>query len=630
MSCILEQCYNQFIEEFPESWLPNGSEDESVFFNKNVQVESFFETCFILLSKSIICGEYINVHNFIDVLNRFLDKTAAAVEYAPPLLSESGSEKVDRLLSRYRDLNYSIYNALKHYNYFVTVSKNKFNTEENRYKYGFYKLKNIKSTDKILKLFSDITIPLCLFDYRFPIGEDEFHKLLLSRNRLMEYIGEGSSERRAILSILLHKCHFIIRKIKNAPLYINSESNIVCINPAELDVGYYDEFVIEECSSEEKANELWNDINSINPKLKSFVLLMKYYKQNLSVKSDIAKMDFVLRKYSAIYQIKRDSQGFINPSSSIEEYDKFSLNSILNFLHNCRFSFYTQKCEPNLKQIKEELRHIENIQARTGVKNFHPYEKAIEAIIKCIEFHIGKDDFDDRLIEDKLEELDRVILLYEEAYEWSRSHQFFPFQLPFGESMYSTGDELIMLFVPSAYAKYINYDTLKERLEQFNRTKEYLRFRCDLSIERKEITQIKDDIKTSDKKAYDLIAIFTATITFLFGIVNIFINNTTLNLYQLIANTIGLGVLLLLFASSYLFISPLLIQRMNLQKYIFTRRFLFGLILVALYFMLTFFLYKNSQSVMINANTIQDVVKDTLNNDNEEPKVEIQQFKALK
>ncbi len=90
------------------------------------------------------------------------------MEYAPPSLSESGSERVDRLLSRYRDLNYSIYNALQHYNYFVTISKNKFNTEGNQYKYGFYKLKNIKSTDKILKLFSEITIPLCLFDYRFP------------------------------------------------------------------------------------------------------------------------------------------------------------------------------------------------------------------------------------------------------------------------------------------------------------------------------------------------------------------------------------------------------------------------------------------------------------------------------
>lgn len=53
---------------------------------------------------------------------------------------------------------------------------------------------------------------------------------------------------------------------------------------------------------------------------------------------------------------------------------------------------------------------------KTGVKNFHPYEKqSIEAIIRCIEFHIEKDDFDDRLIEDKLEELVRVIVLYKES-----------------------------------------------------------------------------------------------------------------------------------------------------------------------------------------------------------------------
>ena len=507
MGFILEQCYNQFIEEFPESWLPNSSEEESVFFDKSAQIENFFETCFILLSRSIISGEYINVPNFLDVLNNFLAKTT--VEYAPPSLSDSGSEKVDKLLSRYRDLNYSIYNALQHYNYFVTISKNKFSTEENQYKYGFYKLKNINSTDKILKLFPEITIPLCLFDYRFPIGEDEFQNLLISRDRLKEYISEGSSERRSVLAVLLHN-------IKESPFYINTESSTICINPKDLDIGDYDGFIAKECDSESQANELLNDISGGNPELKSFVLLMKYYKQNLANKSDIVKMDFVLKKFSDIYQIKRNSREFINPSNSVEEYNKFSLNSILNFLHNCRFSFYTQKCEPNLKQIKEELRHIENIQAKTGVRNFHPYEKAIEAIIKCIELHIEKEDFDDKLIEDKLEELGRIIILYSESYEWSRSHQFFPFQLPFEESMYCVDNESIKLFVPSAYAKYIDYNTLKERLEQFNRTKEYLRFRCDLSIERKEITQIKNDIKTSDKKAYDLIAIFTAAITFLF------------------------------------------------------------------------------------------------------------------
>lgn len=619
MLCILEQCYDKFIEEFPESWLPDG-EDENVLFDKNTQIDSFFETCFIQLSKSIISGEYIGTPNFIDVLNRFLEKTAA-VEYAP---LSSSNRKVDKLLSSYRDLNYSIYNSLQRYNSFIIVSKKKFNTEEDKYKYGFYRLKKEESTDNDLLLFSEIAIPLCVCDYQFSANEDEFQNLLIIRNRLMEYTNEGSAERKAILSILLQKCHFIIRKIKKTPFYCNIESDVELIIPMEMNIGSYDEFVKEECNSVSKAEELLVDINGMNPNLKSFVLLMKYYKQNLTDKSDIDKMWFVLNQFSNIYQIKRDTQAFISPANSIEKYNKFSLNSIFNFLHNCCFSFYTQKCEPNLRQIKEQLRHIEHMQARTGVLNFHPYEKAIEAIIRCIELHIEKEDFDNRLIEDKLEELNRVILLYKDAYEWSSSHQFFPFQLPFEESMCSVGDGSIRLFMPSAYARYINYDTLKVRLEQFNRTKEYLRFRCDLSMERKEITQIKEDIKTSDKKAYDLIAIFIAAITFLFGIVNIFINNATLNMYQLITNTIGLGVLLLLFAFSYLFVSPLLVQRISWEHYRKTGRFMCGIVVIALYAILINSLYGYSKSAIDKVGETEAIIKDTLRN---ESKLEFQQIK---
>lgn len=617
MYCILEQCYNQFLSEFPESWLPDGK-DEDVLFDKSTQLDSFFETCFIQLSKSIISGEYIGTSNFIDVLNRFLEKTAA-VEYAP---SASGNRKEDKLLSSYRDLNYSIYNSLKRYNSFVIVSKKKFNTEEDKYKYGFYRLKKAESTDNDLMLFSEIVIPLCACDYQFPANEDEFQDLLIIRNRLMEYMGEGSAERKAILSILLHKCHFIIRKIKKKSFYNNIESTIELIIPMEMNIGSYEEFVKEECNSASKAEELLDDINGINPNLKSFVLLMKYYKQSFVDKSDLDKMWFVLNQFSNIYQIKRDTQAFISPANSTEEYDKFSLNSIFNFLHNCYFSFYTQKCNPNLRQIKERLRHIEHIQARTGVKNFHPYEKAIEAIIKCIELHIGKDDFDNRLIEDKLEELDRVILLYKEAYEWSRSHQFFPFQLPFEESIYSTSDGAIKLFVPSAYARYINYDTLKERIEQFNRTKEYLRFRCDLSMERKEITQIKDDIKTSDKKAFDTIAVFTASITFLFGVVNIFVANDNASLGQLVTNTMGLGIVLAIFMCFYLLMSPILIQRIEWKRFFKTGRFWFGMLGLVVYIVAMLVLLgnrnvaeNNSKMQIKNDKTMDNVRLDSLSNE---------------
>lgn len=131
-------------------------------------------------------------------------------------------------------------------------------------------------------------------------------------------------------------------------------------------------------------------------------------------------------------------------------------------------------------------------------------------------------------------------------------------------------------------------------------------------------------LKLQIKKAYDLIAIFTAAITFLFGIVNIFINNTTLNLYQLIANTIGFGVLLLLFASLYLFISPLLIQRINWYQYLKTGRCIAGVVLIGIYAILVFTLSKTSQSVIDKIGPVETVV-DSLHN---KPKLEVQQIKV--
>lgn len=78
MHSILEQCYNQFLSDFSESWLPDG-EDENVLFDKKSQIDSFFEVCFIQLSKSIISGEYIGTPNFID--RHFRIKTTTGLTF---------------------------------------------------------------------------------------------------------------------------------------------------------------------------------------------------------------------------------------------------------------------------------------------------------------------------------------------------------------------------------------------------------------------------------------------------------------------------------------------------------------------------------------------------------------------
>lgn len=41
MHSILEQCYNQFLSDFSESWLPDG-EDENVLFDKKISNRQFF------------------------------------------------------------------------------------------------------------------------------------------------------------------------------------------------------------------------------------------------------------------------------------------------------------------------------------------------------------------------------------------------------------------------------------------------------------------------------------------------------------------------------------------------------------------------------------------------------------
>ena len=106
---------------------------------------------------------------------------------------------------------------------------------------------------------------------------------------------------------------------------------------------------------------------------------------------------------------------------------------------------------------------------------------------------------------------------------------------------------------------------------------------------------------------------------------NIFINNTTLNLYQLITNTIGLGILLLLFAFSYLFVSPLLVQRISWTHYRKTGRFIVGIIVIVSYFILICSLCGYSQSAIDKTGRTGTII-DTLHN---ESKSELQQINPV-
>ena len=570
----VEECLNLYLSNFPDGFLPSSDISEPQEKQKFDEINQFAEQSFILLSKSVLCGEYISNPSFQVVLKTFIDKTA--IEYAP-LLSPK-----NKISNQYIQLNSSLYNALRHYQSIIDYAKRKFDTTDTDNQYRYFRIKN-STSDSILNLFIDITVPLCKYDYRFPADSTGFDDLLIIRDRLKRLIGESNSNVRIIYSLLLQKCNFIIQRIRTNPFYCYLDSDFELINPVALELGDYNQLVIDDSLLDDEKKELLNDINSEQPKLKSFVRLMRHYKNVLTKSDEISSMDKVLKRFLAFYKSETYLQRYTNPQNLKEQYDKFSLNSILNFVYNCRFSFYTKKCNPSLKDIKNEIRKIEEIQSKTGVKNFHPYEKAIEAVTLCIESHLKTNEFEDNLIKEKLDELDRLIASFENAYEWSESHKFFPFQLPFDESLCPSESAAISLFVPSAHAKYIDYDFFKDSLVKFKQKSEYLKYSWGLSKERKEVNQLKENIKNTDKKAVDLIALFTAAITFLFGVVNVFIVNDKMELSQLIAKTVVLGIFLALFMCLYLLISPLLIQRMDWKKFIKTGRFIWGIFGVIIY-----------------------------------------------
>lgn len=619
---IIGDCYNLYLKTFPDDdeWLPSDGSDPEYIKEVYDKITYFIENSFISLSRSIISGEYIKVPDIKELLIDFIN--GITLEYYPIEFQQLDLPKT-RIYVKYQELNRSLSNALKCYLYFLTISKDKFDTNKDGEWYDVFELKD-KVPENILTKFIDLTIPLCQYDYRFPANSNDFHHLLGIRADLMNCLERENSSLRHIFSLLLHKCHFIIRRIKSSPFNCEIGFVIERIVPQKLDIGDYDAFSSAKEYLPEK--ELLSEIKGSNPPLKSFVFLMKLYKRDIVNKGDIVKMDYVIERFLEIYQEEERSSQYRDDKNLKKSYDKFAFTSILNFLHNCRFSCYTQRGNPDLNHIKQEIRRIEDIQLRTKVKNFHPYEKSIEAVLKCIEAHLESNIFDDKLVNDKFEELQRLIVSYEDASKWSESHRFFPFQLPFDESLIHSDEFDLDLFVPSAYARYIDYDSLKITISKFKRKIDELRLLWGIAKERREVENLKNDIKNTDKKAIDLIVIFTASITFLFGIVNIFINNTLLNLYQLIANTIGFGVLLLLFASLYLLISPLLIQRMDWTRYCKTGRFIAGLILIVLYLMLIFFLYNNSLNMIDKANTNEAKI-DTVYN---EPRMEIKQTKIAK
>jgi hypothetical protein len=378
--------------------------------------------------------------------------------------------------------------------------------------------------------------------------------------------------------------------------------------------------------------ELNDNITSQNPKLESFVRLIRHYKENLISLDEKRIMDNVLRIYDEYYNTNKEE----NPTTKKQKYNNFSLDSIRNYIYNCRFSFISNFDSISFDEIESELAKIQEIQGK-GVKNFHPYEKGIECLRRRIEAILYKDSTsctqdELNLGERKLQKLKDLIDQYTEAINWCEFRKFYPFLLPFDESLIEDKDTSI--FTPSTFSKAINY---QEQFEYLNESKQKLREYHSLFLikkeqisistlsedNRKRTSELENDVKKYEKRTYELLGLFTAVITFLFGSVNIFTQNSDSSLPLLITNTMGLGFILLLFAGLILLTTSKFILEIPLRNFVNTSRFKFLVIFVIGYIVILIASYcsypselKFSSSKKIKDSSIQNNIVIPVHNKN--------------
>ena len=580
----LQECYEKYVAEFGNgSWLPSEYTDEEVQ-SAYKTIQSFIEYSFIKLSRSILSGEYMVEPEFNGILKKYIDKVADLSEYeTQPDPGEVISQSKNYLFRMFEDFQRSLYNALRKYQCFLSEVDYKYRLNTRKPIYGLYKTFK-ESRSNILVGFGDFVIPLCRYDYLIYSTSETRQELLHLGKKIKSFKDIVNSNEVTGLCLLLEKkCDFYLKKISSEPFDYEDDFELVTVDPQTLDIGDFVKFE----SSEKSQGELLEYINQMRVLQRSD----SRYKDTLRNMSDLIK------KFMCRYKAHKWHDNF-SQSKLGESYDIFAWNSVYNYLYNCRFSFIVKnKTDIKLDEICKELHDIEKIQHTTGIKNFHPYEKALDAIITCADTHIRNEDVDEVLMKNKFKELDRILEEYRMSIEWCKSHKFIAFQLPFEESCVYSDTYKLNLFVPSAFMNNENYDRLRESAEKYELRKQFLNILSSVTKEKKEVDNIKNSISETNKKAYDILALFSAAITFLFGTVNIFIANHDKSVLLLICNTMGLGVLLILFMCLYLLVSPVLIQRLNWKEYVKSIRFYLGIIAIIIYMGLTCFLYNRFEYI---------------------------------
>ncbi len=551
MADYFSKCIEKYNSSFPVDWINSldwESDDELTFIIAISGISDFYKELFILLSKSVLSGEYLDFEAISTHINTF--DIALSGEFRGNI---EDSKKKD-LYQEFEKVQSDIRIAIKQYFILTHLVKNKYENRQDL-QFSAFSQNQLELKNEYLRKFIKHILKFAISEHLSPSETENIDELILFRESIEEELIVEDIEIRFIYTILKDKCVLLIKKaIKKRPRYLIDFE----IRSLDLEIGNSSiKSLLEKVSllnnNSSEGNYIYEDIEyslaNSEYRLSSFVLLMKHYKSD---NNSLEQINNLIRSFDQYYETER--------TKGVSHFDNYAFNSAKNYLYNCRFSASTSAPSFSFANISESLISLRSVQQETEITNFYPYKKAVSYLISKIEHNLNTEVLNIEETQSMINLLSETMPKLDESVKWCMKKKFYPFQLPFNECLFScqNGDgNTLEVFVPSTFCKPIDYGKLSDEVESFKSSFNSLTaqfvIQKRIEAEKKELINIKDEIKASERKYIEILGIFTAIITFLFGSINIF--SSSENLKSLIESSFALGIILMLFASSVYFLT---------------------------------------------------------------------------
>ena len=538
----IDECWEDYNRTFPEDWLENsgfngGDGDEDILLSKTEELISFSIRCVDKLSRSILSGEYIENTSIAK------DKLKGFLQHLNHSCSDIDFTYLEKLIDKVQVFYNSFSKCINRYLDLIYLFEDKY---ENASISSVFKSSVEISNERMFdafRYFVEWVEPLCRLDYTLSFRENSIGELFFIRQSISEDTSNGSLN-EDLKNALLDKASFLLLKlqhVRNRPSVIYYDSCRYEVNTTMLrrdKMAEWETLFYALHNDGKRQTYINNNLVSLESSLTNqsisipkLILLMKYYQKLINRNDGIDK---IIGYY----------ENHLRPLPEMSKYDIYSLQLLKLYLRNSKLSHQLSFSKVSLSELNIFYREIEEEQESIKIKNFHPYEKILDYLSK---HYLSKiDSIDSNDYAEALDLYEKCLKSYSTSIEWGLKNDFYPFLLPFSDSMISYSDNL-KVFYPSSFTRPLRYEKLKDELSDIVRSYDMYKTQKFLIDERKSIVDVKKEIEVAKKESIKILGVFSTVVTFLFGTIDVFAKSKDFK--ETLLTSLGVGIVLYFFCT---------------------------------------------------------------------------------